>query len=89
MQPLFSSDSHVVEIDACYAQIDPKFSQDRKRDRGIHDLVGGDVRQEGHALVLRHLARGVFTDGLKLGRQRQTKAHHFVIVHAQKDQPDQ
>lgn len=31
MQPLFSADSHVVETEDCYAEIDPKFRDERPR----------------------------------------------------------
>lgn len=31
MEPLFSADSHVVEIEACYAEIDPKWESARPR----------------------------------------------------------
>lgn len=39
MQPLFSADSHVVETEDCYAEIDPKYRD--QRPRGIEDPEAG------------------------------------------------
>ncbi len=41
MQPLFSADSHVVETEDCYADIDPKFRD--RRPRAIEDPEQGAV----------------------------------------------
>src|SRR5690606_10432858 len=41
MEPLFSADSHVVEIEACYAEIDPRWRS--ARPRAAEDERGGAI----------------------------------------------
>ena len=43
MDALYSADSHVVEVEACYADIDPKFES--RRPRGVDDPEQGALMQ--------------------------------------------